>query len=214
MTEAETTRVLEATLSPARLGTYIVAAGHDMDRALLLYIWNAKVGESFHVLVQAVEVALRNRINHCISGVFGDDWWHNAAFQDVADDRIIRDLDTVKVRLRRKNIPVTNGQIVAGLSFGFWVAMLDGRFNPKVWSQELRRAFPSLPDDFDRQKSQKRVREIAEFRNRISHHEPILKRDLFLDYNRCVEVLGWLCSTKVEWIRPHSRVLQVLREKP
>ena len=36
-------------------------------------------------------------------------------------------------------------QIVAGLSFGFWVGLLQPKYNPDLWSSHLRVAFPHLP---------------------------------------------------------------------
>ena len=57
---------LRPVISVGRLGTYLVAAGFDPSRALQLYIWNARVGEAFHLPIQAVEVGLRNRINDAL----------------------------------------------------------------------------------------------------------------------------------------------------
>jgi hypothetical protein len=64
-------RLLEPTLSQARLGTYMLAAGHDEARALALYQWNALLGEAFHLPIQSVEIALRNRINAVLVAAFG-----------------------------------------------------------------------------------------------------------------------------------------------
>jgi hypothetical protein len=54
------------TMSQRRFETYLQAAGHDRDRAVALYVWNAKIGASFHIPIQAAEVALRNRVNHAL----------------------------------------------------------------------------------------------------------------------------------------------------
>ena len=50
-------------ISPDRFRTYLIAAGHDQRRAFRLYLWNAQLGEAFHMPIQAVEVGLRNAIN-------------------------------------------------------------------------------------------------------------------------------------------------------
>ena len=207
-------KLLEPTLSQHRLSTYLIATGHDEDRALELYVWNARLGESFHLLIQAVEIALRNRIDCALTANFGPEWWRAPTFLRVADARRCADIEYVGQRIGKKGLPVSSGQIVAGLSFGFWVAMLDPRYNPMVWSGSLRSAFPYLPASVSRNTLQKKVREIAAFRNRIWHHEPVFKADVTVEYARCLEVLGWLCPNKCAWIKPKCRVMAVMREKP
>ncbi len=205
---------LEPTLSPDRLGTYRAAAGYDEDKALLLYLWNAELGQAFHVSIQGVEVALRNCINGAISRRFGADWWQNDAFHVRIDRERKTDLDTAKRRLQKKGIPLSNGQIVATLSFGFWVGMLGPGFNVHIWSHELRSAFPNLPTEKTRDDLAMAARRVASLRNRIGHHEPIFKMNLSEEYSAVMELLGWICPTKKGWIRPKSNVQAILRMKP
>ncbi len=201
-------------ISAERLGTYLNAAGHDASRALELYLWNAKIGEAFHIPIQAVEVGLRNRISNGLCTVFGPDWWQSEGFEKISDRRRLDDLDTVQRRLRNRGKDVRTGQIVAGLSFGFWVSMLAPRYNPTIWSAHFRSTFPKAPNNLTRDKMFKKSQRIANFRNRISHHEPIFTRDLSGDYSSCMEMLSWLCPEKRKWIKPHCRVPIVLRQKP
>ena len=197
-----------------RLGTYLIASGHDADRALSLYLWNAKMGEAFHLPLQSFEVGLRNRLSDGIEAVFGRDWWCDVAFAKKAGEKRMNDIDVVIRRLNSKGITPDTGQLVAGLSFGFWIAMLHGRHNRAIWSATLAQAFPHLPSGIDRRKLHARAMEIANFRNRISHHEPIFKRNLSLDYGRCMEAVKWLCPVKAAWIKPHCRVSAMIRAKP
>lgn len=205
---------LSEIISPLRMGTYLQSAGHDADRALALYLWNAKMGEAFHLPIQSFEVGLRNRVSDGISVVFGPDWWREKSFFDEAGYKRRKDVDVVLRRLNSKNIPPDTGQLVAGLSFGFWIAMLHGRHNIKIWSSELKSAFPHLPEDVTRKQLHSRSTKIADFRNRISHHEPIFKRNLAADYGMCMEAMKWLCPTKAAWIKPHCRVSAMIRVKP
>jgi hypothetical protein len=207
-------KLLEPTLSPARMGTYMLAAGHDETRALALYQWNAQLGEAFHVPIQAVEVALRNRINAILIRCFGANWWQSAAFIKQADKRQNDQIAEAVSRIAKRHHAVVTGQVVAGLSFGFWVSMLDARYNARVWSHALETGFPDLPPNLTRANLQKYARDIANFRNRIWHHEPIFKADITQEYSRCMEMLGWLCAHKYSWIRPQCKVMAVLRSKP
>lgn len=196
------------------MGTYVLAAGHHEARALELYKWNAQLGEAFHLLIQAVEIALRNRINAVLVANFGANWWSNPLFLGVADNRQIAAIDEAKARIGKRGQAVVTGQIVAGLSFGFWVSMLDARYNPAVWSHALLVGFPDLPTGKSRDDLQKLSRQIANFRNRIWHHEPIFKANITQEYSRCMEMLKWLCPHKQKWIKPQCKVMAVLRLKP
>jgi hypothetical protein len=201
-------------LSKERMDTYLVAAGYDEQRAAKLYIWNALIGEAFHVPIQAVEVGLRNRVNHALTARYGNEWWNDQKFKSLIDLDRKSDLELVTRRIRNRNLPLGNGQIVAGLSFGFWVGMLHKRYNPDLWSAQLRPSFPYLPLDRNRKSLAEEVGKIATLRNRISHHEPIIKRNLSEDYSRVINTLGWLCPVKQAWIKPHCRVPALLRKKP
>ena len=202
------------TLSIERLGTYLVASGHDPDRALQLYMWNACIGEAFHVPIQAVEVGLRNRINQGLKNQFGDHWWREAAFLAVADNDRLADLDQVKTRIRNRGLELSTPQIVAGLSFGFWVGLLLPRYNPPLWSAQLRSAFPNFPTSRGRKSLTQAAQRVAYLRNRIWHHEPIFKEDLSRDFSITMTLLEWICPATAGWIRPKCRVPELLRQKP
>jgi hypothetical protein len=207
-------KALEPTLSPARLSTYLLAAGHNEARALSLFMWNAQLGEAFHLPIQAVEIALRNRINSVLVSCFGAKWWCDAAFLRLVEKRQSDAIDEVITRINRRGQTVVTGQIVAGLSFGFWVSMLDARYNPVVWSRHLAVGFPCLPDTKSRDDMQKISRRIANFRNRIWHHEPIFKANISEEYSACLRALEWLCPHKTSWIKPQCKVTTVLRSRP
>jgi hypothetical protein len=125
------TKLIIATLSRRRFDTYHIAAGHDAERALALYLWNAKLGASFHVPIQAIEVALRNRVNRALMTEFGPNWWSAHRLGLLLDRERINDLETVKSRISRKKLRLDTDQIVASLSFGFWVGMLQAKYNPR-----------------------------------------------------------------------------------
>jgi hypothetical protein len=205
---------LRPVISDERMGTYLTASGFDPDRALRLYIWNALVGEAFHLPVQSVEVALRNRINAHLIEIYGARWWQEDAFLRIAGRERARDIEIALTRIRNRNAALETGQIVATLSFGFWSSLLHKRFNPTLWGGRLHAAFPTLPPNQTRSSLAQRVRRISDFRNRVWHHEPILKMDLLAEYSAVMEMLTWLCPVKAAWIRPHCRVPALIRQKP
>ena len=205
---------LKPVISEERLGTYLIAAGFDVDRALKLYVWNALIGEAFHLPIQAVEVGLRNRVSFAFANTFGTDWWKDDQFLAMLDEDRGADLRLVRQRIRNRKLSPVTGQVVAGLSFGFWVGMLHKRYNPPLWSRKLRQAFPSLPPDRSRASLAVAAGRVATLRNRIWHHEPIIKRDLSAEYGAVMTLLDWISPEKAAWIRPYCRVPHLLRQKP
>lgn len=205
---------LVSAISPARLEPFLLAVGHDPGRALALYLWNAAVGEAFYLPLQAFEVALRNILNNRLSALYGPDWWRSGPVADCYSPERWTDISTLTRRLRARSKPETNAQAVEGLSLGFWVALLESRYNSAIWNSHLTSVFPHLPEKTPRRLVADRARHAQYLRNRISHHEPIFARDLSRDFSRLMQFLGWLSPAKAAWIRPHCRVPALLRRKP
>ncbi len=211
---------LKLSISSDRLATYLTAAGFDEERALRLYLWNATIGEAFHLPIQAVEVGLRNCINSALCAEYGINWWQNSTFLSSLDHERKTDISMAQRRIENRDRVKNRGhapstsQIVATLSFGFWVGMLQKRFNPTIWTKYIREAFIYLPDNRDRAHLASSAKRTANLRNRIWHHEPIFGENISEEFRSVMELLGWICPKKAAWIKPHCRVLGLLRQKP
>ena len=200
------------TLSPRRFETYLLEAGHDVQRAMALYEWNARIGASFHIPIQAAEVALRNRVNQALMAEFGRDWWRDLKFLEIIEHD--RDIATVKSRIEHMRLKLETDQIVAGLSFGFWVGMLKPKYNPPIWGKHLRAAFPYLPKEAGRQELFKLSGAVAKFRNRISHHEPLIKDNVSQAHSDVIKLILWICPDTASWVRPLCEAPKIIRQKP
>ena len=211
---AEQRGALLRVISEPRFASYLKAAGHDWDKAWKLYIWNAKMGEAFHLPIQTTEVALRNSLCAVFTGRFGPNWATSSSFEAIIDAKLQGDLDVVKNRIARMGKKLENGQVVASLSFGFWVGLLHRRYFPPIWSSDLATAFPQLPNGIDHRSVYTRFSHIAILRNRISHHEPLIKLNISDEYSKIMVALGWMCPHTRGLIKAHSRVPQVMRERP
>jgi len=205
---------IRVTISQSRFATYLIASGHNEIRALRLYLWNAQLGEAFHTPIQAVEVGLRNSVNNALAKEFTHNWWECADLFQLLDEERKGDLSTVFRRIRNRGLELCTDQVVAGLSLGFWVGMLDGRYNPAIWSRHLRVSFPHLPIGRARQSLSVEASKVARLRNRISHHEPLIARNISEDFATVMRLLEWICPSKTAWVRPYCRVPLVLRQKP
>ena len=205
---------LSRMISAERFSTYLTAAGHDEARALLLYLWNAQMGEAFHLPIQAVEVGLRNCVDHALRSEFGSAWWNDAAFRALIARPQVGTIDAALHDIAKRGASPASGRMVAGLSFGFWATMLKPRTNPRIWSRRLRSAFPDLPPAEDRRSLERRVQAIRMLRNRIAHHEPIIRRDTSRDYAELMTTLRWMSPAMHDWIAPSCRVPDIMRRKP
>ena len=204
---------LETSLSRERLGTYLAATGGDREKAIRLYIWNTDVSAAFYGPLQGLEVALRNAMHHRLAGRYGPIWYDNpaAGLDGGALDR----LESAKSGLKQGNPP----QLVAALSFGFWVSLLGsgGRIDARrranyemtLWRPTLRGVFAHRRL-LTRRQAHRPLDDLRLLRNRIAHHEPIFRQNLALHHERLLDVAGWISPATRAWIEHHSRVPAII----
>ena len=82
-------------------------------------------------------------------------------------------------RITRDGKKPTRGRVVAGLSFGFWRALFDKRYD-RLWVSHLHRAFPA--GSGDRAEVAALMSNLVPFRNRLAHHETIMLRPIKAHY--------------------------------
>ena len=208
---------LEASLSRERLSTYLTASEGDQVQALRLYTWNTAVSAAFYGPLQGLEVTLRNAIHTQLSHKYGPFWFDNpnTGLDAGASTRI----NAAKSDLDRSGAALRPDKIVARLSFGFWVSLTgrgerrnSGRkanYEMTLWRPALRNAFPRRERLVRRQVHGPLIA-LRVLRNRIAHHEPVIKRDLSEDHDLILELAGWMSPAMRSWIEYHSRVPALL----
>lgn len=202
-------------ISQERLGEYLKASGFNTRKALRLYTWNAEISGALFFPIQAVEVFLRNSINNALIIIYGDDWWRRTnSFSNISSQKVKSSLGQARRRIENSHASETTAELVATLSFDFWVHLLDSRYNIDIWSQQLAIQFPELPNDTGREELKNAVAKVATLRNRICHHKPIHKSNISEEYAHILKTLKWQCSTTHKWVRRHAKVSEVMRKKP
>jgi hypothetical protein len=128
-------KAVRGTLSAPRLGRYLPAANGDPHLALRLYVWNARLCEAFYLPCQLAEVACRNAVARALVGKYGANWCADSRFHSILPNHLRAELDKVNTeeRVRRGIADLTVDHIVAGLTFGFWVALLTAKFDFTIW---------------------------------------------------------------------------------
>lgn len=197
-------------LSIPRFAPYLSRTGGDASAALELYWWNVDVSAAFYAPLHCLELALRNSANLQMVLEFGRaDWWAVAPL-NTGGLRIVGDTrDKLATRVQRS---CAADDIVAALSFGFWVSLVSNTYHRTLWTPCLHKAFPYYRGN--RRQLHVDLHTMLLFRNRIMHHEPIHHRHLEADHRTILRLLGYLSPIMVEQLKPYDPVEAVLTQRP
>lgn len=191
---------LHRTIPQVRLEKYRGSSGDDLQM-LTNYFWNVALCEALYPSLHAVELGLRNSIHMTLTNHYGTEEWWDILYPRIPGEYIIHCEQHKKVVEKRKYFEEKSkelppSQLVTELSFTWWVIMLSGDHDLRIWRDNkyslLDQVFPfraetSLGDIwacFNR---------IRLLRNRVMHHERIFDRsDLLEDYDGIYQALWWL----------------------
>jgi hypothetical protein len=194
---------LEQSLSLERFGRYLDWAAGDRAAAIELYTLNARLSESLYTPLHMLEVVLRNRVHAVMAEARHEGWFHDdgvllAEWQPDQLAKAINDLE-------QDGKEATPGRIVAALTFGFWTSMF-GKDYEVLWQTTLHRVGRRQDGKGLRRKDfSGPLAKIRNLRNRIAHHEPILKWDLPKHHDKIIELTGWLSPPAAAWCAANSR---------
>jgi hypothetical protein len=213
---------LELAISPERLQPYVARAGGSRHKAILIYERNTALSEALYGVTQATEIALRNAIHRVLAVPHGSMWFESVGLEDAQLAKVA----DAKYEIDRNRRIATPGAIIAELSLGFWTSLISTRYEKSLWVPYLHKAFPHAlranPDKGDatsfsrisRAEIFEQLESVRTLRNRIAHHESILKLDLTKLYSVTLEALKWVCPTSADWVRATNCFPRRLHEKP
>jgi hypothetical protein len=212
---------LELALSPERLQPYMTRAGGNRHRAILLYERNTALSEALYGVTQAAEIAVRNAIHRVLSVPHGLMWFEAVGLEGPQLDKVLN----AKYELDRNGRALTPGAVVAELNLGFWTSLVSTRYEKQLWVPHLHKAFPhalrtssgkpgAAPSPISRAEIFDQLESVRNLRNRIAHHEPILKLDLPRIYSGTLEALKWVCPVTAEWTRSTNSFPRRFHETP
>jgi hypothetical protein len=76
--------------------------------------------------------------------------------------------------LRRRQIQVSDGKVIAETTFYFWKRLYSGDYEQTLWRTTLKRTFPNKKTK--RPQVAEQLENIYQARNRLAHHEPVLHK--------------------------------------
>ena len=163
-----------------------------------------------------LEVVLGNALHEQLASWHGAQQLPGGWYDDPAGalDRHRRDdIAAARVRIRREGKAEAPGKVVAELMFGFWRFLLDKRYQPTLWAQTLRHAFPYLLPQ-RRVEVYDPVYALVRFRNRVAHHEPVHHLPLRARHEDMLRVAGYIDPAVEAWLSRITRVPALLGGKP
>lgn len=207
---------VQAALSAPRLSTYLRATEGDMNHALDLYGWNARISSALMLPAHFAEVSTRNAVADALTTVYGPRWPWSPSFAGSLPNpsRGYNQRGDLANESRRTT---TEGKVIAELEFVFWQKMFTSRHDERVWSSQIRAQFPHATEpapDALRARVYADLEVIRALRNRIAHHEPIFSRDLGSDLAKLVDLVEMRSAEVADWVRSMEGVTRILAEKP
>jgi hypothetical protein len=174
-------------ISASRLQNYEIVCRGDTRRALKLYQTNLRLSQAFYPLLSLFEVILRNALNDELKVFFIDtDWLTNQqtgfmnhpslSYRDHRTGAIKHNFflkNSVAKSISDLGITVTQGKIIADLTFGFWAALFDTTHYRILTGRPIR-IFTNLPSGANRSAVHKKLVRVRDFRNRVYHNEQVI----------------------------------------
>ena len=231
----ETSHKVVSGLSPAminrwqseeRFATYLNHAGGDQRTALDLYLWNSRLSAAILRDFGYIEVLVRHAYDREISKSYPD-WGCNEpslfnleegvprarAKQRELNEQSRKALVTAHSSLRKRDVPISHGRVVAELSLGFWGHLTEGARTSTIWTPLLSNAFQERPARGSVHNAMHQVRKI---RNRAAHLEPLFGNPeaLKIQLTAGLQITSALSAQVLSWLRHHSDVPSLLESIP
>lgn len=206
-------RFYEKVFSTERMDKYFTKYPDNEQYAIAHYHLNIELSEGFYQCLSMFEIAFRNSLNRELTESFGANWF--LKFESIPGLRNLKNnINTAKKQIVKRNETITANKIVAELTLGFWVRLLNAEYDRILW-KPLRKAFPYLEKRRrQRNKVSAPINKIRNFRNRVFHHEPISWNLDKLEeiHHTILEVMHWLNADLPAIVNNYDRIPELLKK--
>jgi hypothetical protein len=155
------------------------------------YKLNLKKSQYLYIPLSILEVSLRNSINNLFEKLYGAGWLINEA--TFLKHKELDKIYNAKKKLKSNNENIIKDKLIAELTFGFWTGLFQSVYKEKMRANNLQQIFSNLPSKdilvIDRKLLSSKLNHIREFRNRVFHHENIIKNEYNNIENEIYEIL-------------------------
>ncbi len=156
--------------------------GHDT--AIDYYIALQDISSHFFVILQLLEISLRNRMHTNLSDFFSQRDWYSTFPKTPTSQKIVSQTDR-DIKKEFGSRLYSDNDFICRLSFGFWTHLLDKHHrSDKFWAVKINNVFTNRGAKntgalFDE------LKKAGTLRNRLYHHEPIWKSKKNTPKNIC-----------------------------
>ena len=212
--------------SKIRFARYLSACNNNPELARQLYHANGMLSNAFRLLLtDYLEVFLRNALDYHLAIYFQDDYWLCTKYEQCPGITNVDVLLEAKKRLRHINY--THDDLVTALTFGFWTELFYPTQYKALKGRPIK-IFTNKPKNkkFNQSRVYNQLKRVRQFRNRITHGEPIVfaknKALINLRYSKqthfdIYEILNWLHPSLVQkmkqWDSVEREIKRVLEIK-
>lgn len=194
---------LREVASDVRLRSYQRSDRDDID-TVVAYLWNLRLSEALYPILAIFEVTLRNALHNALTERYGTETWFDR--RGLLEDRDRDEVEDARDRLRRDDVEIDANEIVAHLSLGFWVALLQRHYEDRLWEPEggalLAAVFPHAPGERrDRDELWDICNRARVLRNRVAHYRPVFNQErLAEDHADTVAIIGWMSHAMADLV--------------
>ena len=197
----------EKVFSEKRMERYFILYPNDESRAVKHYQSNIKLTEAFYTSLSVLEVALRNALSRELKTMTGRDDWYVIFANTPGLTNLNKYITQASKQIAGRHEQITTSKIIAELTLGFWVSLLNAEYERLLW-KDLRRAFPYIPKkDRKRKNVSAPLNRFRAFRNRVFHNESICwnMKKVQEIHNKLLLVLEWINKDLPEWLTEIDR---------
>ena len=196
--------IISSAFSTQRLSKYLAYNHNNVERAIKHYKSNLRLAESLYISLSVFEVTLRNALARELRNMAGKDDWFDIFYTIPELNPLVPEIDKAKSLIRNRGEDVNTDKIISEMTFGFWVMLLNSRYERVLW-KSLRKAFPNMPKkDRQRKNVSAPCNTLRHLRNRIFHQEAICWDLNYVTslHDNLVTVLGWMSANMPHWLSP------------
>lgn len=186
---------------------YFILYPNDESRAVKHYQSNIKLTEAFYTSLSVLEVALRNALSRELKTMTGRDDWYAIFANTPGLTNLNKYITQASKQIAGRHEQITTSKIIAELTLGFWVSLLNAEYERLLW-KDLRRAFPYIPKkDRKRKNVSAPLNRFRSFRNRVFHNESICwnMKKVQEIHDELLLVLEWINKDLPEWLTEIDR---------
>lgn len=142
------------------------------------YINNLQLSNKFYIPLSLIEIGLRNSLNEFFIIKIGKNWLLDKNF--IKPQLQIKINSSIKI-LKQQNKDITQDNLIAELSFGFWVMLLKKPYQEYLRYKDLKKIFPNIGIENNKQINRHyfftKINTIRLFRNKVFHFDKIINKD-------------------------------------